>query len=218
MRPEPGASATAQGAHRQGLETVVMPLFRVEPVDWRSPDPAEFDALLLTSANAIRYGGPGLEGLKPLPAHCVGEATASAARVAGFDVELVGTGGVDELLERLPPELKLLHLSSTQRRTPDCPAQPIVALPVYCPVELPRPERFGEVEGAVVAIHSPRAAAALCRHLGEAGVRRSSIAIAAISSQAAEAAGEGWRAVAIAEQPSDSSLLAIAAALCNNPS
>jgi uroporphyrinogen-III synthase len=43
-----------------------------------------------------------------------------------------------------------------------------------------------------------------------------SIAIAAISRAAADAAGEGWKSVAVADEPSDDALLALAARLCNN--
>jgi uroporphyrinogen-III synthase len=44
LRPEPGASATADRARAMGLEPVVMPLFKVEPVDWETPDAGSFDA------------------------------------------------------------------------------------------------------------------------------------------------------------------------------
>ena len=54
LRPEPGASATAGRARTLGLDPVLMPLFEIEPIAWTAPDPAGFDALLLTSANAVR--------------------------------------------------------------------------------------------------------------------------------------------------------------------
>ena len=79
LRPEPGASATARAAAALGLDPLVIPLFVVEPVEWVAPDPAGFDALLLTSANAIRNGGAELERVRGLPAVCVGEGTAAAA-------------------------------------------------------------------------------------------------------------------------------------------
>jgi uroporphyrinogen-III synthase len=46
---------------------------------------------------------------------------------------------------------------------------------------------------------------------------RSPVVIAAISKAAAEAVGDGWKSVAIADQPSDEALLALAARLCNKP-
>ncbi|HXG80622.1 MAG TPA: uroporphyrinogen-III synthase, partial [Sphingomicrobium sp.] len=111
MRPEPGLSASAERARAMGLEVVCRPLFDVEPVAWEAPDPADFDALLLTSANAVRHGGLQLDRLKGLPIHAVGEATATAAREAGFRVESVGPGGVAGLLAQLPASRRLLHLA-----------------------------------------------------------------------------------------------------------
>ena len=57
-----------------------MPLFSVESLAWKVPDAASFDALLLTSANAVRQAGAGLTQLRGLPVHAVGAATATAAR------------------------------------------------------------------------------------------------------------------------------------------
>ena len=42
-----------------------------------------------------------------------------------------------------------------------------------------------------------------------------SVAIAAISREAAEAAGEGWAAVEVAAAPNDDALLALTERLCN---
>lgn len=213
VRPEPGASATAQAARRLGLEPVVMPLFAVEPLEWTAPDPRDFGALLLTSANAIRHGGPALDALRSLPAHCVGEATARAAREHGFDVASVGPGRVDALLDSLPGELRLLHLSGLHRREPKAPRQAIHVISVYRAEEIADPARFEELRNCVIAVHSPRAGA----RIGELCSARDRIAIAAISPETAEAAGPGWKARLSAEEPSDTALLAIAAELCKNP-
>src|SRR5687767_8581448 len=83
LRPEPGASATVSRAAAIGLDAFAMPLFEIEPLAWEAPEPTAFDALLLTSANAVRCGGQALERLRGLPVHAVGEATAEAARRAG---------------------------------------------------------------------------------------------------------------------------------------
>ena len=76
--------------------------------------PNEYDALLLTSANALRHGGTGLEQLQSLPAYAVGNATAAAAREAGFEIAGEGDGGV-EGLRSIPPEVRLLHLCGEHR-------------------------------------------------------------------------------------------------------
>jgi uroporphyrinogen-III synthase len=215
VRPQPGASATAEAARKLGLDAVLMPLFAIEPIEWEVPATADFDALLFTSANALRFAGAGLERLKSLPACCVGETTAEAARDRGFAIHTTGNGGVDLLLERLPAGLRLLHLCGTDWRQPQRPRQGIVHLPLYRSAELAAPG-IDRIEGSVVAVHSPRAASVLERLAGAAAVDRAKVAIAAISSAAAEAAGGGWECVQAAAEPTDAALLAIAARLCNN--
>lgn len=215
VRPQPGADATAQAAAELGLQPVVMPLFAVEPVEWRAPDAAAYDALLLTSANALRHAGAGLDPLRSLPAHCVGAATAEAARHSGLSVESVGTDGVDALLESLPPQLRLLHLCGVDRR--EATSRTVDVLPVYRSAELPCPAGFGELEGAILAVHSPRAGYAVARCADETGLDRGTISIAAISAEAVGAAGDGWERVETAALPTDPALLAIAVRLCNNP-
>ena len=115
LRPEPGASATAERARALGLDCVRVPLFEVEPLPWSAPDPAAFDGLLLTSANALRCGGDQLARLRSLPVHAIGEATADAARASGFDVATTGDGALEQLLQALNPKLRLLHLAGEVR-------------------------------------------------------------------------------------------------------
>lgn len=209
LRPEPGAGETVRRARAAGLDAVAAPLFRIEPVGWDVPAGA-FDALLLTSANAVRHGGPGLEQLQGLPVHAVGEATAAAARAAGFEIAGIGEAGVDRLLASLARGLRLLHLTGEDRRAPTAPQQAITAVAVYRAVAL-QPD-LGDIGGTVAAVHSPRAA----RRLSELVARgvRGSVRIAAISTAAAQAAGAGWERVEAADAPSDAALLALAARLC----
>lgn len=215
VRPQPGADATAQAAQALGLRPIVMPLFAVEPVDWQPPDAAAYDGLLLTSANALRHAGAGLERLRMLPAHCVGAATAEAAKRVGLTVASVGTGGVEALLQSIPPQLRLLHLCGVHSH--DMIGRPVRAIPVYRSDELPCPAGIESATGAVIAVHSPRAASAARRCVDRAGLDRGSIAIVAISADAASAAGGGWAEVETAPAPADPELLAIAVRLCNNP-
>lgn len=216
VRPEPGASATARAAEKLGLNVIVMPIFATEPVEWRPPDSGLFDALLLTSANAVRHAGGAIGVFRSLPAHCVGEATAAAAREAGLRVASVGSGGIDALLGELPGGLRLLHLCGMDRREPRDPKQLIRALPVYRAVELAVPDNLGRIEGAVVAVHSPRAASRLAELAAQVGLQRETIAIAAISAEAVAAAGHGWERIEAAGEPNDAALLALASRLCNN--
>jgi uroporphyrinogen-III synthase len=209
LRPEPGLSASAERARAMGLEVVACPLFEVEPVQWSPPDPARYEALLLTSANALRHGGDGLESLKSLPVHAVGAATAAAAEEAGFRVQTVGCGDFSDLLAELPTSLWLLHLTGEERRdTP--PDRQIDTLIVYRSVQIEAPS-LPSLDGPVVAVHSPRAAL----RFAELATTRHRTAVAAISGAAADACGKGWERVEVADRPDDSSLLALAATLCH---
>lgn len=210
LRPEPGASATVERARLLGLDAAAVPLFRVEPMAWTAPEPAGFDGLLLTSANAIRHGGEALAKLKTLNVSAVGEATADAARAAGFEVTSVGKRGVDELLASLEPDLRLLHLTGEDRRDAANARQAITPIGVYRAEPLENP--LLDAAGSVALIHSPRAG----RRLAELVADRGSIRVAAISAAAAAAVGVGWGRVEAAAEPTDTALLALAARLCNN--
>lgn len=208
LRPEPGLSASAERARSLGVEVMACPLFRVEPLDWHAPDPANYDALLLTSANAVRNAGPMLARLASLAVHAVGEATATAARDAGLHVETVGSGNVEEVLAMLPSSLRLLHLAGEDHRQLDDAR--IDQRIVYRAGANPDPG-LPPLDGLVVAVHSPRAGARMAELAGE----RSSTMVAAISHAAAAACGDGWEEIRVAAEPNDKSLLALAASLCH---
>ena len=193
-----------------GLEPVVVPLFEVEPIAWEAPEAASFDALLLTSANAVRHGGDKLQAWRGLPVHAVGAATGEAAREAGFDVASTGKDDVDRLLGSIEADLKLLHLCGEDRREPQDPRQHITAVPVYRAVPVSEPSLDG-LAGQVAAVHSPRAAARLAELVDDRGA----VALTIISKLAADAAGDGWAEIAVADQPTDAALLARAVELCD---
>jgi uroporphyrinogen-III synthase len=214
LRPEPGASATVDRARGRGLEAVAVPLFEIEPVHWEHPEASGFDGLLLTSANAVRHGGKAVNDLRGLPVYAVGAATADAARHAGFDLASKGDAGVDRLLASIEPELRLLHLAGEDRIAPEGAQQKIESITVYRSVEKTSVD-LGDLNGIVALVHSPRAGRRFAQLVGHSA--RGSVAIAAISLEAATAAGDGWASVDAAEAPNDEALLALTERLCNNP-
>jgi uroporphyrinogen-III synthase len=182
----------------------------IEPVDWSAPDPEEFDGLLLTSANAVRFSGPGLQALMHLPAYAVGTETAAAASAMGLRVDSVGQGGVDDVLGSIPGSRRLLHLAGEQRREVES-VHEITSLVVYRSSTVEQPP-LPSLDDLVIAVHSPRAAI----RLSELATDRGTASVAAISKAAASACGEGWKQIAIARSPDDSSLLALCARLCQD--
>ena len=213
LRPEPGARRTLARAAALGLRARAVPLFEIVALAWDAPNPADFDALLLTSANALRQAGADLELYRGLPVHAVGAATAAAARAAGFGEVRTGPGDVGALLAGLAPPLRLLHLCGADRRDAAAEGIAITPVPVYASRESDGAGLAAALaEGPVVLLHSPRAAARLAALVEN----RAGLAIVAISPAAADAAGGGWGQVAIAERPRDEALLAIAARLCED--
>ncbi len=89
-RPRDQAGATVALLEARGHRALIDPMLRIVPLPPPLLDPAAAAALLLTSANAVPLLPPGLRGL---PVYAVGEATAAAARLAGFEV--LGTGRDD---------------------------------------------------------------------------------------------------------------------------
>lgn len=218
VRPEPGASATARRAAQLGLNALCVPLFAVEPLDWQAPDVSDFDALLVTSANAVRHAGPQLAALAGLPCHCVGAATAAAARAAGLTVAAFGTAGAQALVDSMTSRghRKLLWLTGKDRTMLRSDSAQITPLVCYHAAEITDPPGWAKavVAPAVLLLHSARATQRASALASDA--RKHLIAIA-ISDAVAAAAGPDWEQLVVAPAPTDADLLAIAAKLCQTP-
>ena len=212
LRPMPGNVETVARLAAAGMAPTPVPLFAVEAMAWKAPPAPSFEALLVTSANAVREAGKGLEPLAGLPLWCVGDATAAAARSAGLNVVRVGSGGVATLLSGTTERLLWLCGEERSAVPPDAEDR-ITAIPVYRTRRLPFPQQL-LAEPSIVLLHSGRAA----RRLAELASDRAHIAIVAISASVAEAAGDGWHSIAIAERPDDAEMVAIAAKLCQDMS
>ena len=212
IRPQPGADASAGRVRLAGHEAVVMPLFAVQPVEWDAPSANQYDALLLTSGNAVRAAGQGLEGLRSLPVLAVGTATARAASEFNLAVAATGNSGVDDLL-KMAHQLgyrRLLWLAGEDRTAVSVPEEISLDTRIgYQSAALPAPDCFANnVQSAeVVMLHSPRAAEYFGRLCDEQSIDRATLSLAALSPNIAESAGFGWKAVIVAREPNDASLL-----------
>jgi uroporphyrinogen-III synthase len=208
VRPAPDNAATLARLEALGCEARAAPLFAIAPLAWSASAADRFDALLLTSGNAVRMAGSGIHAYRDLPAWCVGAATADAARNAGLSVARVGAGGVAAMLDGKAE--RILWLCG-EDRTALCVGQAarVEAVPVYRAVELAiAPDWFAAP--AILLLHSSRAA----RRMAMLVPDRSGMDLIAISAAVAAAAGDGWRSITIADRPADSDMVAIAAKLC----
>ena len=215
LRPEPGNAATVARVRAAGLEAMALPLFAVRSLDWVVPAPAAHDALLFTSANAVRRGGQALTALRSLPVFAVGEKTAAAARLAGFDVMATGDDNATAILSiaRTHGYHRMLHVGARERAL--VVADPVTAaIAVYASDALPVEQgAIAQLAGTVALLHSARAARRFAELVETAGIARREIAVSAISHAVADAAGTGWAGLAIATRPDDETLIAAARSL-----
>jgi uroporphyrinogen-III synthase len=212
-RAEPGAAATAARVAALGYEPIVSPLLAIEPTG--APiDLGDAEALAFTSANGLRaFAAASAE--RGLPVYSVGEATAEAARAAGFSEVASADGDVHALAALIAaraPGGRLLHAGAAE------PAGDLAATLARAGVALRSIAlyRAAEVEPTValdawerldgVLLHSPRAARALeALMAARAAPRMRAVAIS-------EAAAEPLKhldlaSVAVAPLPNEPALL-----------
>lgn len=208
LRPAPDNARTADVLRAAGFEPLCYPLFRIEPVTWSPPVPAAFDALLLTSVNTLRFGGRGLELYRPMPCFAVGEATAAAARAAGFADVRTGGGNIAATLPAIRASGfgRLLHPGGADRSAFDEGGFSVSAVPVYRAVPTGDTAGLAALRPDAALVHSPRAGERLAA-LMEAP-ERASIVVVAISPAALDACGDGWHGAAAAMAPREDSMIA----------
>lgn len=215
-RPYPGGEATVRRALARGVDARHMPLFAARALDWTAPDAGDFDALLLTSAQAVRLAGAGLARLAALPVHAVGEATADAARAAGLLVATVGDEDAQSLLDAMTSQNieRILWLCGRDRSALDAHGAALAAVPCYAAEPVAPPAGWADAIAApaVLLAHSSRAAERIAALAGSA---RAHLSLVAISPTVAAAAGPGWKEVGVAVRPDDAAILAEAHALCH---
>lgn len=194
-------------------------------VEW-TPPASEPGALAFTSANGVALAGPHLERYLHLPVLAVGAATAAAAHDRGFADVRSAEGDAAALFARAAQEgfAEVLHLAGADRTD--------VALPHGLAVEVRTvyAARLAEAlapaaqsalsAGAVdlVLLYSARTARGFARLADSAGLDRARLALAALSPAIADAAGPGWRTLAIASRPREDALFASAGLLCDTSS
>ena len=218
IRPQPGLRATIEAGKAAGLTIEGYPLFAVEPVAWDAPDPSQFDALLIGSANVFRHGGNGLAAFQRLPVLAVGKATAEAAHEAGFDVESVGKGGLQSLIDgHGDAPVRWLRLAGEEHVPLDIP--PHISI-TNCITYRVKPSEFSPelrsnlANGCLVLLHSAAAARHFADSCDALGIDRANIAFAALGPRILEPVGAGWKTAQSAEAPSEEALLALAKRMC----
>lgn len=217
VRPEPGLSATMAAGEAMGLNMIGYPLFEVRSRAWKCPDPATIDGLLIGSANAIRHGGGEIDKVRDKPVHAVGKTTADVAREAGFAIGSSGAGGLQKVLDAVPPPARLLRIAGADHVPLTAPKGISIATVIAyesVPMELPEPLRPLETLGLTVLLHSASAADQFARETRRLALDRSRIALAVLGPRIAAAAGSGWQAIHVSPTPNDQALLEMVRELC----
>ncbi|MBC9034632.1 uroporphyrinogen-III synthase [Sphingomonas sp. JC676] len=215
LRPEPGNRVTTAAIEARGRRAIRLPLFEARAVAWEVPDPERFDALLLTSANAVRHAGAGLTQLRELPVHAVGDVTAEAARRAGFAVASIGESGAEALVARAEAMgvQRALHLAGRER-TLEIGGIIAEVVTIYVSEALPiTADMAARLAGSVALIQSARAGARLAEIVALA--QRKDIILVATSERAAAAAGAGWERVLVPPEFRGTALIDAAIALAD---
>lgn len=220
-RAEPGASATAVRLIAHGCEPLVAALSQIEPVQALGEDPAAAAAFAVTSANAVR-AFCAVSSLRDRPVFAVGDATAAAAREAGFGAVFSADGDVDALAGLIadrwrPGDGPIWHLRGEAAAGDLAGAlsalgfavQEAVVYRAVAAATLPAALDHALAARTIDAIlfHAP-AAARIFAHL--AGGRDLSFCAAAAISRAAAAplAALGLARIAIASAPTETALFA----------
>lgn len=220
LRPQPGLTATLDRARALGLAITGHALSEIRALAWNCPDPAGIDGVLIGSANAFLHGGPQLDRLIAKPVFAVGEATAAAARAAGFTVAVIGSGGLQGVLDAVRAPCRLLRIAG-EEHVPLTPpagvtmAEVIAYRSAALPLDAVAPALAAG--GALVLLHSAATARHFAAECDRLGLARGAISVAALGPRIAAAAGAGWRAVHTAARPDEAALLQLAFDLCDQP-
>lgn len=228
-RPRPDAEHVAAQLATRGIRAVVEPMLEIVVLPGEPVAQEDSQAILFTSANGVRAlvkrNGGALAPLSALPVFAVGDATANAARGAGFHQVESAAGDVAALaalvMTRLSPRAgSLLHVAGSEiagdlsgrltaggfavrrcaiyqaRKTRTLSAATVDAL------------QAGAIDA--VTFFSPRTAAAFVTLARAAGVAPHLSRIDAVclsEAVAAAARTASWRAVVVAPRPEQEALL-----------
>ncbi len=223
-RPREDAAALAEKLKARGHEVLVEPMLEIRHAAGAAVDLSGVQAVLFTSANGVRAFIVA-EKRRDLPAFCVGDTTAAAARAAGFTHVESATGNIEALANLVLRKLKpadglLLHAAASVvagdlagllkkdgfelRRTVLYSAEPATALSPTTAAAL----KARQID--IVVFFSARTAETfvrLVRAAGLAGSLSKTVALG-LSAQVNEAAiGLPWAMMEAARQPQEADVI-----------
>jgi uroporphyrinogen-III synthase len=213
-RAEPEASRTAARVRARGAEAIVAPLIAIVPCGYDTNTEGA-QAIIFTSTNGVR-AFPDARGARDRLVLTVGDATAEAAREAGFNDVRSADGDVNALVALAKRELdpargKLIHIAGDhvagdlggELRAAGFSVERRLAYASVAAAPLP-PALNGPLD--IVLFHSPRAAQ---RFIELGAPNAANLVAGCMSAAIAEAAGKvSWRRIITAPRPREDDLLA----------
>ena len=211
-RAQPGAARTAARLTALGFTPVVAPLLTLRPLPealGAAPDFVTVAALAFTSPNGVAAFAALTSELRALPVFAVGDATAEAARDAGFHDARSASGDIHALARLIAASSiqDLILAPGAREPAGDLPAllpdHNIQRLPVYAAEETDAvpPPAFD-----AVLVHSPRAARALAALLPPAvAAQRLAVCISAAATTPLQALS--FTEIRTADAPDETSML-----------
>lgn len=228
-RPRDDAEPFAAALAARGVETMIEPMLEIVPLPGPALTRRDHQAILFTSVNGVRAlvrrNQGGLGDFVDLPAYAVGDATARAARDAGFRQVESAAGDAIALaalvIARLGPDNgPLLHIAGShvagELGARLQAAGFIVRRQVLYEARKARALSSATIDAlrqdivTAVTFFSPRTAAAFVTLAQDAGVASCLSRLAALClsrAVATAASGAAWRAVIVAPQPEQDALL-----------
>ena len=225
FRPRPDAERTARAIADHGFEPVLAPLFDVVRLPGAAPE-GDFDAIVLTSGNAVPALAEGPAEWRELPVFAVGARTAARVREAGLEDARSADGDRNDLIDlikrTLPAPAKLLMIVGRDRKE-DVPdrlkaagyavtlwtayaAEPVTVLPEDTQAAL----RHGQ-PGDAALHYSARGARTFITLAQAAGVSDAALELTHVVLSADVAApliAAGASTVLVAEHPEEAGMLA----------
>ena len=211
-RAQPGAARTAARLTALGYDPVVAPLLAIRPLPdalKTAPNFATVAALAFTSPNGVAAFAALTLDLRDLPVFAVGDATAEAARDAGFTDARSAAGDIHALaaLIKASPIQGLILAPGAREPAGDLPAllpeHAVRRLPVYAAEET---DADTPADFDAVLLHSPRAARAFARiATPETAANRLAVCISAAA--AAPLTAFSFTEIRTADAPDENSVL-----------
>lgn len=223
VRAQPGAGRSQARVEALGYSAIVSPVLTLRfDSAVQLPPLTGFSGLVFTSANGVRFFA-GKYSDRALPAWCVGPATATTAKQAGFETVHESSGNAVTLAAFITstiaaPTKPLLHIANAAakddfKREMKMRDYKVTFAPLYRAAHAPKLDEdtisaLRSDEDCVILIHSAKGAEAF--YTLTKALPKTSANIIAISSVAARPLqNKGYKSIHVAPRPNENALLQV---------